>query len=96
MGTAQVLVVATGELWTAQSQFVVPPQGLCVSVDSVNDALAWLTIEAGSAPYDVQLWFSTYGLAELRVSDIEKRWALELKKILASQGGKYGESSRSF
>jgi hypothetical protein len=32
----------------------------------------------------VQLWFSTYGLPQAQVSEIEKRWAGVLEKILGS------------
>jgi uncharacterized protein YndB with AHSA1/START domain len=82
-GTRYALQNATGELWTGRTEFVVPPRGFCVSVDSLKDALVWLTIE-GSGEHDVQLWFSTYGLPQAQVSEIEKRWAGVLEKILGS------------
>jgi len=83
-GTRYALRTATGELWTGRTEFVVPPRGFCVSVDSLNDALAWLTIEGLAGEHDVQLWFSTYGVPQAQVSEIEKRWAGALEKILTS------------
>lgn len=82
-GTRYALQSASGELWTGRTEFVVHPRGFCVSVDSLNDALAWLTIE-GCGEHDVQLWFSTYGLPQAQVTELEKRWAGALKKILGS------------
>jgi uncharacterized protein YndB with AHSA1/START domain len=34
------LCTATGEDWAGQAQFVLPPRGFCVTVDSFNDGLA--------------------------------------------------------
>jgi len=45
--------------------------------------LAWLTIEGAGPEYDAQLCFSLYGLPEVRVKDIESRWADALKTIFA-------------
>jgi hypothetical protein len=72
------------ELWSGRVEFVVPTRGFCVSVDSLNNALAWLTIEGAKAPHDVQFWFSIYGRPPSRVSEIEKHWNEELKKLLAA------------
>jgi uncharacterized protein YndB with AHSA1/START domain len=74
---------AGGELWTGRAEFGVPSRGFCVSVDSLNNALAWLTIEGAKAPHDVQFWFSIYGLPASRVSDIQKSWNEKLKTFLA-------------
>lgn len=73
------LHTAASELWSGRGEFVVPARGFCASVDSLNNALAWLTIEGAKAPHDVQFWFSIYGLPPSRVSEIEKHWNEELK-----------------
>jgi hypothetical protein len=51
-------------------------------VDSLNDALVWLTIEGAAPKYDVQLWLSTYGIAQSEVRAIEKKWSSALTKLL--------------
>ncbi len=75
---------ANGELWTGRAEFVVLSRGFCVSVDSLNNALAWLSIEGAKAPHDVQFWFSIYGLPASSVSEIEKSWNQKLKMLLAT------------
>jgi len=59
-----------------------PPRGFCVTLDSLNGALAWLTIEGAGGTFEVQLWFSTCGLPQERVTQLETRWAEQMKKIL--------------
>ncbi|MGB0035914.1 MAG: hypothetical protein WBP79_10615 [Candidatus Acidiferrales bacterium] len=82
-GAAYKLLTATGEVWSGRVEFVVPPRGFCVTVESLNNALAWLTIEGAGPRHDVQLWFSTYGLPQAQVKELEARWAAELKRMFA-------------
>lgn len=77
------LHASSGELWTGRVEFVVPTRGFCVSVDSLNNALAWLTIECAKAPHNVQFWFSIYGLPQSRVRELENGWNEQSKKLLA-------------
>jgi hypothetical protein len=44
--------------------------------------LAWLTME-GAQEHDAQFWFSLYGLQQAQVTELENRWAQELKRILS-------------
>lgn len=81
-GAPYELRTAVNESWSGRAEFIVPGRGFCVSVASLNDALAWLTIEGSGHEHDVQLWFSTYGLPQSQVREIETRWANELKRIL--------------
>lgn len=48
VGQPYSLRAATGETWTGRVEFVAPPRGFCVTVESLNDAPLWPTIE-GSA-----------------------------------------------
>ena len=81
-GEPYSLRTAFGEIWSGRVQFMAAPRGFCVSVESLNDALAWLTIEGSGSEHDAQMWFSTYGLPRVRVDEIEKEWAGELRRIL--------------
>jgi uncharacterized protein YndB with AHSA1/START domain len=81
-GNLYSLRVATGETWSGRVEFVIPLRGFCVTVESLNDALAWLTIEGSGPEHDAQLWFSTYGLPQARMGELESRWAAELERIL--------------
>jgi uncharacterized protein YndB with AHSA1/START domain len=83
VGQRYSLRAATDETWTGRVEFVAAPRGFCVTVESLNDALLWLTIEGSAGKHEAQLWFSTYGLPQERVSEIEKQWADELTRILA-------------
>ena len=60
------------------------PRGFCATVDQLNNALARLTVEGAGAAFEAELWFSTYGLPQAQVSEIEKRWSGTLEKILTS------------
>ena len=53
-----------------------------MTVDALNRALAWVTIEGAGGQFEAQLWFSTYGLPQERVTQPEAQWAAPLKKIL--------------
>ncbi len=81
-GAGYSLQTATGEQWSGRIEFLVPTRGFCVTVDSLNDALAWLTIEPARPNHDVQLWFSTYGIAKKDVDALEARWSKALAQIL--------------
>ena len=81
-GERYSLRTATGDTWNGRVEFVRPPRGFCVTVEPLNDALAWLTIEGAGPDHDTQLWFSTYGLPKEQVAELETRWAEELKRIL--------------
>jgi len=81
-GSPYALRTGTAESWSGRTEFIVPGRGFCVTVASLNDALAWLTIEGGGPEHDAQLWFSTYNVPQSQVREIETRWAGELKRIL--------------
>jgi Activator of Hsp90 ATPase homolog 1-like protein len=46
-GQRYSLRIATGEEWSGCVEFVVPARGFCVTVESLEDGLAWLTIQGG-------------------------------------------------
>jgi uncharacterized protein YndB with AHSA1/START domain len=81
-GRSYALRAANGEKWTGRVEFIFPPRGFCVTVEALNDALCWLTIEGAEGNYEPQLWFSTYGLAKAEVAAIEETWSNQLKRIL--------------
>lgn len=81
-GNRYELRTANGEKWTGRVEFVVPPRGFCVTVEPLNDALFWVTIEGSGENIDAQIWISLYGVPPAHVSEIERHWAGELKRIL--------------
>jgi hypothetical protein len=80
-GQRYPLRAATGEEWRGRVELVVPRRVFCVTVESLNDAPALLTIEGSGPQHEAQLWFSTYGLPAAQVKEIENRGAGALKKI---------------
>jgi hypothetical protein len=50
-------------------------------VESLNDALFWLTIEGAPGKHDVQLWLSAYGLSQAEVEAFEKNWSGVLQEL---------------
>jgi uncharacterized protein YndB with AHSA1/START domain len=81
-GATYSLRTSTGEVWSGRVAFIMPPRGFCVTIDALNGALAWLTIEGAGGTFEAQLWFSTYGLPQERVTQLETEWAAQLKRIL--------------
>jgi uncharacterized protein YndB with AHSA1/START domain len=81
-GATYSLRTSTGEVWSGRVAFIIPPRGFCVTIDSLNGALAWLTIEGAGGTFEAQLWFSTYGLAQERVTQLETQWNAQFQKIL--------------
>jgi hypothetical protein len=53
-----------------------------VTIDALNGALTWVTIEGAGGTFEAQLWLSTYGLPQERLTRLETEWAVQLKKIL--------------
>jgi hypothetical protein len=52
-------------------------------VDLLSDALFRVTIEGAAQNMDAQIWISTYGFAKAQASELERRWAGELQRIIA-------------
>jgi len=82
-GATHSLRASTGELWSGRVAFIMPPRGFCVTVESLNDALAWFTIEGAGGTFGAQLWLSTYGVPQERVRQLDMQWNAQMQKILA-------------
>jgi uncharacterized protein YndB with AHSA1/START domain len=82
-GATYSLRTSLGEVWSGRVAFILPPRGFCVTVDSLNGSLAWLTIEGTGGTYEAQLWFSMYRLPQERVTEMETQWTAQMKKILS-------------
>ncbi|HMD30661.1 MAG TPA: SRPBCC domain-containing protein [Candidatus Acidoferrales bacterium] len=80
-GTEYMLESATGENFEGIVEFVRAPRGFCISVRQLNDALLWLTIEGAPGEHEVQLWLSTYGVAQAKVEEFGKQWEGVLGRI---------------
>ncbi len=81
-GSNYALRTVTGEKWTGRMEFISARRGICVTVEALNGALCWLAIEGLAREHKAQLWFSTYGWTQAAVTEIETKWASELKRIL--------------
>lgn len=62
--------------------FIMPPRGFSVTVESLDDALAWLTIERAGGTFEAQLRFSRHELPQERMIRLETEWVAQLKKSL--------------
>jgi hypothetical protein len=76
------LRTSTEEMWSGRVAFIMPLCGFCVTVESPNDALAWFTIEGAGGTFEAQLWLSTFGLPQKRVTQLETQWHAQMQKIL--------------
>jgi hypothetical protein len=68
------LRTSTEEVGSGRVAFIMPPRGFCVTIDSLDGALTWLTIEGAGGTMEAQLWFPTYGLPQERVTELETQW----------------------
>jgi uncharacterized protein YndB with AHSA1/START domain len=85
-GERYSLRTATGNTFSGKVEFLRPPRGFCVTVESLNDALFWLTIEGSAGNYEPQLWLSAYGLPAWQVAAFGAQWSGLLNKLFAAQG----------
>jgi hypothetical protein len=56
-----------------------PPRGFCVTIGSLNGALAWLTIEDAGGTFETQ---PACGLPQGARDERETQWNPQLQKIL--------------
>jgi hypothetical protein len=73
-----------------------PPRGFCVTIDSLNGALAWLTVGGAGGTSEAQLWFATYELRQERVTERETQWNAQFQKILKPEENERGKSGGAF
>ncbi len=82
-GAHYALESSLGESYSGRVEFVHAPRGFCVTVESLNNALFWVTIEGAPGKHDVQLWLSAYGLPDEVVRSFEERWLKRLEELFA-------------
>ena len=80
-GEKYSLRAATGTTFTGKVEFLRPTRGFCVTVESLNDALFWLTIEGAPGRHEVQLWLSAYGLPAWQVAAFSDQWSGVLQRL---------------
>jgi uncharacterized protein YndB with AHSA1/START domain len=79
---------STGEAISGVVEFVQPPRGFCVSVDELNGALLWFSVEGSGARHEVQLWLSAYGVPQDRLDALGKRWGNFMKEFAEAESRK--------
>jgi len=82
-GDEYMLESPAGESFEGRVEFVRPPRGFCLSVQHLNDALFWLTIEGIAGEHEAQIWLSAYNLPQAKVEAFEKEWAGALERVVA-------------
>ncbi len=80
-GAAYAARTAWNESYSGRVEFVVPPRGFCVSVQELNDALLWLTIEGVAGQHEAQLWLSAYGVPQRQMDEFAKHGAALLDRL---------------
>jgi len=70
--------------FSGQVEFVRPLRGFCVTVEELNDALLWFTIEGAPGQIEVQVWLSAFGVAQTEVDKFGAMWGEQLKRVFAS------------
>jgi uncharacterized protein YndB with AHSA1/START domain len=77
------LEASIGGSYTGQVKFVTPPRGFCVTVESLNDALFWVTIEGAPGKHELQIWLSAYDLPAGAIEGFEAAWSKRLDEMFA-------------
>ena len=81
-GGRYTLRAATGDSFTGRVEFIVPPRGFCLTVDGLNGALYWLSIEGAGPEHNAQVWLSAYGVPQAQVDAFKQTWDGVLAKLL--------------
>jgi len=82
VGGRYSLRAATGDSFTGRVEFIVPPRGFCLTVDALNGALYWLTIEGAGPDHETQVWLSAYGVPQTKVDAFQQQWNGVLANLL--------------
>lgn len=72
---------AAGDTLSGRVEFIRPSRGFCVTIENMNNALLWLTIEGAKQPHEVGLWLSAYELPQPQVDAFGDRWNAALQKL---------------
>jgi uncharacterized protein YndB with AHSA1/START domain len=80
-GRRYSLETSTGERFEGRVEFLRPPRGFCLTVESLHDALFWVTMEGAPGKLDVQLWLSAYGLSQNDADAFAARWQTVLERL---------------
>jgi hypothetical protein len=70
-----------GETWTGEVEFLREDRGFCPSVNELNDALFWVTIEGAPGSIEAQIWFSAFSLEKSAVERFENMWKKRLQEV---------------
>ena len=68
-----------GETWKVE--FFRENRGFCLSINELNCALFWLTIEGTPGKIETQIWLSAYDVPESQVKRFESEWKQRLQDI---------------
>jgi len=86
-GKAYRLTTPDGETWTGTTHFVSEGRGYCLSIEQLNNAIFWLSIEGASRAIEAQIWLSAFGLPEEKIRAFESFWKDRLQKLLPERKG---------
>jgi len=73
-----------GQPYSGRVEFVRENRGFCLSVQELNGALLWLTIEGVPGSIEVQVWLSAFGLEPARVEEFGRSWEQRLQTVFAN------------
>ncbi|RPE12936.1 SRPBCC domain-containing protein [Chitinophaga lutea] len=82
-GDRYVYATPLGEVYEGQLVYLNPPQDLCGTLESLNNAMFRLTAERfmPDAGITIWVWIGAYGVPEAEVKALEQRWEQKLNEL---------------
>jgi uncharacterized protein YndB with AHSA1/START domain len=84
-GAAYKLRAATGERLSGVVEFIRVDRGFCLTVEELNKALLWFSIEGTAPNIEVQVWLSAFGISQLQAAEFGDRWEKQIRSVFSDQ-----------
>ena len=83
-GEAYELHAKTKEKFSGVVEVLQSGRGFCLTLEELNKALLWFSIEGTAPNLEVQVWLSAYGLSQRQVNDFSDRWEKHIRTIFGA------------
>jgi uncharacterized protein YndB with AHSA1/START domain len=80
-GEAYELHAKTKEKFSGVVEVLQPERGFCLTLEELNKALLWFSIEGTAPDLEVQVWLSAFGLSQRQVNDFSDRWEKHIRTV---------------
>jgi hypothetical protein len=80
---AYQLHATTGERLSGVVEFIRVDRGFCVTLEELNKALLWFSIEGTAPKIEVQVWLSAFGISHKQAAEFGDRWEKQIRSVFS-------------